>query len=167
MIRLLAVLVVCLGGTGCVSMKQEQVRTEVQYAAVNERLAGHPATLLLHDGSVSHGHHIQLRADSTFWTEQGTAQPRAEATPAVYAIDAAVFRKPVVSRWGFALGLVAWSGLVVLSGATTSRSTQLSTGGLVLGGSSALVAGLLGAFVAPHPQDDEAVGRFILHERFD
>ena len=164
--RLLAVALLSITLGGCASTQTLDTYSTDKLDHVNQLLHGHPATIHMLDTSFSHGRDIRIRWDSTSWTEQGTNLKRVVATNEIYAIEAAVFRSPIVSREGFAIGFVIGYTSLAVVGLVQDEPARLSAGRILLNLGVSLAAGVLGSVIqGPRPQANRSPGRFVLNER--
>ncbi|HMB92110.1 MAG TPA: hypothetical protein VKP65_14755 [Rhodothermales bacterium] len=131
---------------------------------MNQRLNERPATVHLLGDSLSYGRDLLIRRDSTFWTEQGTKRQHAVATDNVHAIEAAVFRRPLLSRKSFAIGFTGGYTSMALFHLSRDDAARISAGDVVLTLGVSLATGLLGAVIYGPSEASRSPGRFILNE---
>lgn len=151
---------------GCAATQAIETQAKADIDLVNQRLNARPATVYLLDNSFSHGRDLLVRHDSTFWIEQGTKRQCAVATDNVHAIEAAVFRSPLVYRKSFAIGFTAGYMSVAAFQLSKEDPARTSTGDVLLTLGVSLAAGVLGAVIyGLPPEAQRTAGRFILHEQ--
>ena len=151
--------------TGCATTQPLNSDRAADLDLLNQRVADRPVTILLLDETRRYGRDLEVRPDSTFWTEQGTNQARAIPTSEIYAIEAAVFKESVFSSKAFGIGLAAGAGSMLMMNALSEDPTGFGGGQTLLAVGISVVSGVLASVLLRQPEEeDEAVGRFVLHK---